>query len=140
MNVRVFLGYALLLFALALVSSCSTKAKSPLQPSTKLAGSSLDAAAVFGGSAREGGFGAFEPRDLGGGGGSRFFPLDSGSVWIYTRDSRTVILNPAVPPDTVTDHSTATTRMLGKVDFGGTLYTLSTETTFRDVLPIYNYF
>ena len=76
MNVRVFLGYALLLFALALVSSCSTKAKSPLQPSTKLAGSSLDAAAVFGGSAREGGFGAFEPRDLGGGGGSRLFTHD----------------------------------------------------------------
>ena len=132
MNVRVFLGCALLLFALALVSSCSTKAKSPIQPSTKLEGSSLDAAAVFGGSAREGGFGAFEPRDLGGDGGSRFFPLDSGSVWIYARDSRTVIVDPAVPPDTVIDHSTATIRMLGKVDFGGTLYTLSTETTFRD--------
>src|SRR4029078_3784995 len=77
MNVRVFLGDALLLFALALVSSCSTHAKSPLQPSTKLEGSSLDAAAVFGGSSREGGFGAFELRELRGGGGGRFLSLRS---------------------------------------------------------------
>ena len=121
MNVRACLRGGGLLAALLLSFGCSSKAKSPLDPVT-----GFDTPTGLDASTRFPGFGIRSPRDIS---GDRFFPLDSGSVWVYSLEQRTTFIDSITPPNSFVDLGSVTTLMRGAYDVGGTPYTLSTETT-----------
>lgn len=121
MNVRACFRCGGLLAVILLSFGCSSKAKSPIDPV-----SGFDTPTGLDASTRFRGFGIRGPRDISAG---RFFPLDSGSVWVYSLDQSTVFIDSIAPPDSFVDHGSVTTLMRGAYDIGGTPYTLSTETT-----------
>ncbi len=123
MNVRARLvcGCSLAGFLL-MAFGCSSHDRSPLDPAAKLAESNASAGAGFLG----GGPGIAEPRSAG---WVRFFPLDSGSVWTYAFESRTITIGESTGTDTSFLRGRVITQMLGPVSIDGTPYARSVETT-----------
>ena len=120
MNVRACLRCGGLLAALLLFFGCSSNTKSPFDPASSFdTPSGVDASRPIR-------FGSFGRNDIS---RDRFFPLDSGSVWVYTLELRTTLVDSTAPPQTFAEHGSVVTTMGGAYDVEGTPYTLSTETT-----------
>jgi len=125
MNVRARLACGCVLAAIVLLVAfgCSSREKSPLDPSRKLVGSNaLDGAGLL-----SGGPDLAQAQSAS---WVRFFPLDSGSVWSYTFESRTISVGETTGTDSSVTRGRVFTRMLGPVPIGGTPYARSVEATF----------